>query len=263
MNKNCNYYSNFGNYDINEYYKKFLIDNPQEINRFQTIMSLMPKDCSSILDIGCGNGFFLHLIQKSINITDLVGIEPIKDKVKSMIHNFNIPGIIADAGHLPFKSESFDAVIALEVLEHLPYTTYSKALNEIQRISKKYIVISVPYNETLRNIKCPYCKCEFNSTYHIRSFNEKNLMTIFPSYKNYLLEKIGIVKIPAINFFNIFRSQASFPEFAVCPLCGYRKISSEDKIHKKIMTNHLYLSLSMIIPKKKSYSWIVGIYKKC
>ncbi|HOS82955.1 MAG TPA: class I SAM-dependent methyltransferase [Methanolinea sp.] len=260
MRQNLDYYSYFSDYNIDEYYKKFLIDNSQEMSRFQTIISFIPKDCSSILDVGCGNGLFLHLTQKSNNMTHQVGIEPIKIKIPYMVNNFNIPGVIADAAHIPFKNDSFDVVTALEVLEHLPYNTYLKALSEIQRIAKKYIIISVPYNEKLYNIKCPYCNCEFNPNYHIRSFNEKNLKTIFSSYQNILLEKIGIKQISAINLKKIHLKD-SFPEFAVCPLCGYRKMNDEDKIKKDFFIKIPYLY--KIIPKKTSYRWIVGIYKKC
>ena len=47
---------------------------------------------------------------------------------------------------LPYKDNSFDLVICTEVLEHLEEP--AKALKEILRVSKKYLIISVP-NEPL------------------------------------------------------------------------------------------------------------------
>jgi len=47
---------------------------------------------------------------------------------------------------LPYKNNSFDLVICTEVLEHLEEPT--KALKEILRVSRKYLIISVP-NEPL------------------------------------------------------------------------------------------------------------------
>ena len=43
---------------------------------------------------------------------------------------------------LPYKDNSFDLIICSEVLEHLEHP--DKALEELQRVSKKYVALSVP-----------------------------------------------------------------------------------------------------------------------
>jgi len=48
----------------------------------------------------------------------------------------------ASAYELPYKDNSFDLVICTEVLEHLEEPT--KAFKEMLRVSKKYLIISVP-----------------------------------------------------------------------------------------------------------------------
>lgn len=55
------------------------------------------------------------------------------------------PDYIADIVDLPFKNKTFDTVCAFEVLEHLPFSEFGKALSEMRRVSKKYVVISLPY----------------------------------------------------------------------------------------------------------------------
>ena len=55
------------------------------------------------------------------------------------------PDHVADIRNLPFKNNSYDLVMACEVIEHIPWKDVDKALNELNRISKKYVLISIPY----------------------------------------------------------------------------------------------------------------------
>ena len=50
----------------------------------------------------------------------------------------------------PFRDKSYDVVLACEVLEHIPWKDVDKALSELHRVSKKYVVISIPYSSVIR-----------------------------------------------------------------------------------------------------------------
>jgi 2-polyprenyl-3-methyl-5-hydroxy-6-metoxy-1,4-benzoquinol methylase len=50
---------------------------------------------------------------------------------------------------LPFKSNSFDTVCTFEVLEHLEFKYFEKVLVELKRVSKKYVVISLPIKKNV------------------------------------------------------------------------------------------------------------------
>lgn len=56
------------------------------------------------------------------------------------------PDYLADIRDLPFEDNSYDVVLACEVLEHIPFKDLNKALTELYRVSKKYIVLSIPYS---------------------------------------------------------------------------------------------------------------------
>src|SRR3989344_7127476 len=58
------------------------------------------------------------------------------------------PDYIADIRKLPFGNNKFDVVYAYQVLEHLPFEDFETALNQLYIVSKKYVVISLPYNST-------------------------------------------------------------------------------------------------------------------
>lgn len=90
-----------------------------------------------ILEIGKGGGFFADYMKKlgySITTADF-------DK------NLQ-PDIVADVRSLPLPDDSFDLVTAFEILEHIPFEDVPKALAELKRVSKKRIIISLPYRST-------------------------------------------------------------------------------------------------------------------
>jgi len=55
------------------------------------------------------------------------------------------PDIVGDVIQIPIKDNTYDTVCAFEVLEHLPFDEFSKAVNELKRVAKNYIIISLPY----------------------------------------------------------------------------------------------------------------------
>jgi len=44
-----------------------------------------------------------------------------------------------------FKPNSFDVILCAEVLEHLPFRYFGKALNELHTVTKRFVVQSLPY----------------------------------------------------------------------------------------------------------------------
>jgi SAM-dependent methyltransferase len=55
------------------------------------------------------------------------------------------PDHVADVRALPFVDDSFDAVLACEVLEHVPWDQVEMALAELHRVTRRYVLISIPY----------------------------------------------------------------------------------------------------------------------
>lgn len=123
--------------------QKFLINN-----FYSSLISLAkPLKAESILDAGCGEGFTMDKLSKNGISKKIEGVEYSKDAIalgKKLFPNLTLRE--ESVYELPYKDNSFDFVICTEVLEHLKEPT--KALKEILRVSKKYLIISVP-NEPL------------------------------------------------------------------------------------------------------------------
>lgn len=102
--------------------------------KFPWILERLPAH-SKILDVGCGGGFLsneLALHGHSVSGVDL-SPESLKvaekfDKTKSVSYQ------VADAYHLPFADESFDAITAMDFLEHVDDP--EKVIGEFSRVLK-------------------------------------------------------------------------------------------------------------------------------
>jgi len=173
-------------------YKKHANTNPiQKMligNFYNTFYKMVkPLRANSILDVGCGEGFTLKKLEEKKIGKMNEGIDYSSDAIKigkKIYPELNLKN--GDVYKLDYKDNSFDLSICTEVLEHLENPT--KAVEEIRRVTSKYIVFSVP-NEPffiLANLlRGKYLKSFGNHPEHINHWTAKG----FESF----LKKQGLV----------------------------------------------------------------------
>ena len=88
---------------------------------------------AKVLEIGCGNGKNMCARKDLV----FIGIDP-SAALCEICTARGLSVVQADARSLPFGNGSFDAVIMIAVLHHLPPESHSQALLEIQRVLKSY-----------------------------------------------------------------------------------------------------------------------------
>ena len=109
---------------------------------FHPSIDFLPRT-SSILEVGCGYGRILkHLYQ--LGFKNVIGVDGASSMLERCIGTGQKNVMLGDATDLPFPSNSFDLVIATEVIEHLPKNEGYKAINGIERVSSDRIILSVP-----------------------------------------------------------------------------------------------------------------------
>lgn len=100
--------------------------------------------CASVLDVGCGAYSSLAYVPKTFTS---VGVDIYKPAVESSkklaIHDAYVLG---DAAHLSryFKPKSFDAVVALDIVEHLPKKDALAMISQMESIARKRVIILTP-----------------------------------------------------------------------------------------------------------------------
>lgn len=202
-----------------------------ELQKVQAIYEIIPEDVSSLLDVGCGNGFFLHFLRNKSGdrFQRLCGV----DRSQAALNHVQVEAQVGEVHSLPFADSAFDVVVCNDVIEHLPLAIYEKALGELVRVAKKYVIVTVPFDEDIPGslMACPSCSCRFNVNYHMRSYKENDVSQLLVPYggKCLKIEKaVDVVLRPvlfarAIKKFHELRLSAAelLPSYAVCPVCGF------------------------------------------
>ncbi len=88
----------------------------------------------TVLEIGMGGGTVTRELRAS-------GISVTTVDIAEDLH----PDVVGSVTALPFANDSFDTVLAAEILEHIRFEDVPTALREISRVARASAIISVPH----------------------------------------------------------------------------------------------------------------------
>jgi len=119
--------------ESNHYFNKSYDTKERFISYWHQINEIINLNPKTVLEIGIGNGFVSkYLKERKVNVITL-----------DIDKRLN-PDVVGSVLNMPFSDKSFDVVACYEVLEHLPFKNFPKALSEIFRVSKSYAILSLP-----------------------------------------------------------------------------------------------------------------------
>ena len=98
-------------------------------------------------DVYCRHQRMAELITAKGNILDVGGsLKELRHFVTHPITTVDVIGgdIIYQGRNLPLKDKSFDIVVSLDTIEHIPAASRPQLLAEILRVAKKQIIIAAP-----------------------------------------------------------------------------------------------------------------------
>ncbi|MBD0833101.1 class I SAM-dependent methyltransferase [Aestuariibaculum sediminum] len=161
-------------YLVKEYFKA--------VNR----LVLKTTNISTAHEIGAGEGMSTKYLKQMVE--NLSASEYVNDLVeKAVMNNPDISIFQESVYELTKQNNSIDLVFLLEVLEHLDYP--SLALNELSRVSKRYLVLGVPREPLWRFLnmcRFKYLKDFGNTPGHLNHWSKKQII-------NLIEEKFGKV----------------------------------------------------------------------
>lgn len=118
-------------YQEADYYKLFSDAEDKEGYIWQQLEDLFTN--KSVLDLGCGNGRYLELIDKVTK--NCIGIDQSLSQIQQ--GKSNLPFMVADGANLPFNDNSFDYVLSCWVWGTiLDEEKRQNVLSEAQRVTK-------------------------------------------------------------------------------------------------------------------------------
>jgi len=150
--------------------------------RFKKISELAEPVTGKVLDIGSADGVFSKVILDSTGAKGLIGIDVLKASVdwanKHWKKSDKMKFKVGDAHKLKFPSNSFDAVFALEVLEHVfdPLAVFKETKRVLRRGG--YAIFLVPADNALFNViwwfVTNFWWARIWQDCHVQSFSRKN-----------------------------------------------------------------------------------------
>lgn len=127
--------SNKGKYESRNPLKRALLG--RFLRRVRFIVDA--GDTDLILDVGTGEGLFW---QETACSSSVIGVDVRQDALVEALGR-GISPVRASALRLPFADSSFDLVLAMEILEHLPCPEL--AVQELRRIARERVIVTVPW----------------------------------------------------------------------------------------------------------------------
>ncbi|HAG82756.1 MAG TPA: hypothetical protein DCL61_16730 [Cyanobacteria bacterium UBA12227] len=112
-------------------------DRPTDLNEpsINYILRRFDTDAKTVLDVGCGNGYFINKVKS-------LGYEAWGCDMMPEIKLKNFHYVKADIENLPFEDKAFDIVTCNHTLEHI--VNLDQAISELKRVAKKQLIIVVP-----------------------------------------------------------------------------------------------------------------------
>jgi SAM-dependent methyltransferase len=143
----------------------------------------------SMLNIGCGNGWFERAAQSQG--WKVISVDPDQAAMIRLISQ----GVDARVGRieaLPVNEGAVDVVICSEVFEHVSPQVMKEGLAEIRRVLKNggLLIGTTPYRERMadQEVFCPHCRTVFHRWGHQQSFDE-------PSMRASLAEALNVIEV--------------------------------------------------------------------
>jgi 2-polyprenyl-3-methyl-5-hydroxy-6-metoxy-1,4-benzoquinol methylase/uncharacterized protein YbaR (Trm112 family) len=144
------------------------------------IAAQVKGEAGRILDVGCGKAWVAKLFCPAGY--DVVSMDISLRNTSKALKRYpfdNHFAIVADAFHLPFKVNTFDYIIASEIIEHVhDPKTFIKNLFSILKPDGK-LIITTPYKEKIQYSLCIHCNKPTPVHAHLHSFDEKILKSLY------------------------------------------------------------------------------------
>jgi SAM-dependent methyltransferase len=160
-------------------YDKYASKNPVERKLMEGFFgaldaSLPATSPTRILEVGVGEGEVTARLAQRWPDATFCGVDLPDPELAAHWDGKGFAPLFGDIGRLPFEDDTFDLVLAIEVLEHVPYPEL--ALAELARVARRDVVVSVPRERiwSVANLaRGKYLKDFGNTPGHINHWTKK------------------------------------------------------------------------------------------
>lgn len=205
------------------------IDRASRQHALEVLRKNVRQERPVILEVGCSSGFMLRLIREQFPNAAVMGSDVVQGPLDRLANSLpNVPLFHFDLVNCPLPDNSIDAVVLLNVLEHIEDDT--AAVKQVYRILRPggIAVIEVPAGPGLYDAY------------------DKALM----HYRRYRLSALrGIVK--KANFEVVEQSHLGFflyPAFWLVKQRNKRFLSQEPAAHRQVVQQNIHTTAGRRLP---------------
>ena len=164
-------------YEQDALWDRSYLDNPYYRAKVRLVRGMIPDDVRTILDVACGNGAITNLLDDYWTVGG--------DRSLTALRHVSGRAVQLSADSLPFPDRAFDCVMCHQALEHLSEAAFHPAVRELVRVTRRYLLISVPYRERLaqQEARCSDCRHSYHVWGHLRRFGSvREVRKLFPDF---------------------------------------------------------------------------------
>jgi hypothetical protein len=116
------------------YHSGYLGERAERLFSYQQqLMYALQERASSVLLVGKGDGLVEQILERyGVKVTTL-DVEPSLE-----------PDVVGSVDSIPCPDGDFDLSLCCQVLEHLPFERFGVALRELDRVTRRCLVLSLP-----------------------------------------------------------------------------------------------------------------------
>ena len=180
--------------DILSYQKDSIPDFTKWRNKMS--VGLVPAQARRVLEIGVGSGHAVHFLQKRFPGVEIYGTDVSSRAIARASSLFRGTFAAAPVGVLPWPELKFDAILMLEVLEHIEAPRVFEALSWLRSLlsERGVLIVSVPL-ESVADLKksyfiCPHCGDLVHPIGHVRSYSDLEPIRFELEQSGFLIERI-------------------------------------------------------------------------
>lgn len=240
-------------------------NSPPEQERTSDLINILPKGLDSVLDVGARDGYLSRLLTEHFAKVTALDLE------KPAIAHDRITSVKGNVTRLEFADNSFDVVVCVEVLEHIPGKGLEQACRELSRVAKSHVVIGVPYRQDTRagRTTCQTCGRKNPPWGHVNVFDEQRLAEIFHPLRRLSATFVGSSRSQTNALSAWLMDVAGNPwgtydQEESCIYCGQEVGRPAERSLPQKVCSRLAISLNAVQARFISAqpNWIHAVFKK-
>lgn len=237
-----------------------------EVSRSADIVRMIHSlQGSTALDVGARDGHFSRILAEHFKFVTALDLE------KPRVPHPNITCVSGDVTHLALADDVFDLVICTEVLEHIYPAQIAAGCSELTRVSRKYLLIGVPFKQDIRvgRTTCNVCGAHNPPWGHINVFDERRLRSLFPAFSFKEVSFVGVNTESTNALSALLMDLAGNPygtygQEELCIGCGSSlRTAPQRRFTQKLFTKAAFLARGITEPLQRARpNWIHCLMRK-